>query len=315
MKELFLGEYIKKKRLEMGITQEELSEGICEPITISRLENGKQMPSYNRIRALLQRLGLPDDRFYALLSKNEVEMKTLEDELNADVVRLERAVPEEVSKISQDGLLKLKRLEELAEPDDAITRQLILSEKSIFGRPDGPYTPQEQLNMLLEAIRITCPSFDIEEINLGLYSLDETTIINQIANAYARIGDRKTAISIFDQLLKYLKKHYKSMSRYSGKYTLIAKNYAINLYRVKRYDDAAEAAQLGLNVCAEYGHYQFLPAFIHILGECSYQNGDIEKCREHFKSAWYIYKALGNDRDRLRLEDSIKAYFGDDFLL
>ena len=41
MQELSLGEYIKRERLRQGITQEQLCEGICEPITISRMENGK----------------------------------------------------------------------------------------------------------------------------------------------------------------------------------------------------------------------------------------------------------------------------------
>lgn len=41
MKELFLGEAVWQQRLAMGLTQEELCEGICEPITISRFENGK----------------------------------------------------------------------------------------------------------------------------------------------------------------------------------------------------------------------------------------------------------------------------------
>ena len=47
---------MKQRRLELGLTQEELCEGICEPITISRMENGRQTPSRNRINALLQRL-------------------------------------------------------------------------------------------------------------------------------------------------------------------------------------------------------------------------------------------------------------------
>ena len=59
MKEIFLGEFIKQRRLELGLTQEQLCEGICEPMTISRIENGRQTPSRNRINALLQRLGLP----------------------------------------------------------------------------------------------------------------------------------------------------------------------------------------------------------------------------------------------------------------
>ena len=57
MKNVFLGEYIKQRRLDLGLTQEQLCDGICEPVTLSRLENGKQTPSRNRINALLQRLG------------------------------------------------------------------------------------------------------------------------------------------------------------------------------------------------------------------------------------------------------------------
>ncbi len=74
MKEIFLGEVIRQRRLELGLTQEELCQGICEPMTISRFENGKQTPSRNRIKALLQRLGLPDDRFYGLLSDRETQL-------------------------------------------------------------------------------------------------------------------------------------------------------------------------------------------------------------------------------------------------
>lgn len=313
MQELFLGEYIRQKRIEMGITQEQLCEGICEPITVSRMENGKQMPAYNRIRAFLQRLGLPDDRFFALLSKNELELKTLSDEINADVVRLERAAPEEVPAIRAEGLKKLERLEKLADPDDRITRQLILSEKAALGRPDGPYTPEETLAMLMEAIRVTCPRLDLEELNLGLYSLEETTIINKIAIAYAHMGKPKKTIDILGQMVKYVQKHYKDMSQYAGKFTLITKNYSLYLATVKRYDDAIEIAEMGRLACAEYGHYQFLPAFLDIMAECFYMNGNIEKCIEYYKYAWCIYKVTGNNRDRLRLEDTATAHFGPGF--
>lgn len=52
MQNFFLGDYIKQKRLDLGLTQEQLCDGICEPMTLSRLENGKQTPSRNRINAL-----------------------------------------------------------------------------------------------------------------------------------------------------------------------------------------------------------------------------------------------------------------------
>ena len=51
-----LGEKIRQARREKGLTQEQLAEGICSPITVSRIENGHQMPSKAILDALLSRL-------------------------------------------------------------------------------------------------------------------------------------------------------------------------------------------------------------------------------------------------------------------
>lgn len=48
-----LGEYIRQRRLDLGLTQEQVCAGICESVTLSRVENGKQTPSRNRINAIL----------------------------------------------------------------------------------------------------------------------------------------------------------------------------------------------------------------------------------------------------------------------
>jgi len=102
---------MKQRRLELGLTQEELCEGICEPITISRMENGRQTPSRNRINALLQRLGLPDDRYFALLSKREEEIAALQKEIIACSVQRDTA----------HGWELLGQLEQITEPDDHVT--------------------------------------------------------------------------------------------------------------------------------------------------------------------------------------------------
>ena len=313
MREQFLGEYIRQERLKRGITQEQLCAGICEPITVSRMENGKQTPSYSRICAFLQRLGLPDDRYFALLSKNEMEIKVLQDEITADVIRFERATPEKRPSIRTEGLKKLDELERLAEVDERIIQQYILSKKSIFGKPDGPYSPEEQLELLLEALHLTTPDLDLEEINLGLYSLEETSLLNAIACDYAQMGQLKKAIDIYRQLLKYVQKHYCDLSRYAGKFALVAHNYTHTLLLDGRYDDALEIAELGWKVCVEYAHYQFLPGLLELLGECWFYKGDREKCIEYYRCAYHVYKAIGNDRDRLFLERDARVRLGQEF--
>ena len=51
-----LGETIYHLRKKSGLTQEELADGICSPVSISRIENGKQMPSGKVLEQLLTHL-------------------------------------------------------------------------------------------------------------------------------------------------------------------------------------------------------------------------------------------------------------------
>lgn len=144
MKNVFLGEYIKQRRLDLGLTQEQLCDGICEPMTLSRLENGKQTPSRNRINALLQRLGLPDDRYFALLSKNELEMEALQKEIVAC----------NANHRVEEGFETLKKFEQIADHDDQIAQQFILRSKVLLGRLDQRYTPQEQIDLLIRIAEV-----------------------------------------------------------------------------------------------------------------------------------------------------------------
>ena len=57
MQEMFLGDVIKRRRLELNLTQEQLCQGICEPITISRLENGKADVQLNTLFRIFEGLG------------------------------------------------------------------------------------------------------------------------------------------------------------------------------------------------------------------------------------------------------------------
>lgn len=51
MKEVYIGSIIRKRRQELGLTQEQLCRGICETVTLSRIENGKQTPSRSKLNA------------------------------------------------------------------------------------------------------------------------------------------------------------------------------------------------------------------------------------------------------------------------
>lgn len=282
MQNFFLGDYIKQKRLDLGLTQEQLCDGICEPMTLSRLENGKQTPGRNRINALLQRMGLPDDRYFALLSKNELEMEALQKEIVAC------NVTEQVA----EGFEKLAQFEALAAPDDQIAQQFILSSKVLLGRLDGRYMPREQIDMLMQAIRLTVPRFDLENIESFLYTKDEITIINQIGLAYSDDGQNKKAAEIYYQLLRYVRKHFKETITLIGALPLVLYNYARVLDLCGRYEEGAELAQECRKACIQYGHYQELPRCLEIEAECRHFMGDEETSKELYCQSYYLCKVV-----------------------
>lgn len=290
MKNVFLGEYVKQRRLDLGLTQEQLCYGICEPMTLSRLENGKQTPSRNRINALLQRLGLPDDRYFALLSKNELEMEALQKEIVA--CNVTEKVPEGFEKLAQ----------------------FALRSRVLLGRLDGRYTPLEQIDLLMQAIQLTVPRFDLESIESFLYTKDEITIINQIGLAYSDAGQNKKAAEIYYQLLKYVRKHFKETITSIGVLPLVLYNYARVLDLCGRYEEGAALAKEGREACIQYGHYQVLPRCLEIEAECRHFMGDDEISKELYYQSYYLCKVIGYQIGLEVVKKEAKEYLNIDFM-
>lgn len=305
MIEISLGKIIKKRRQELNLTQKELCEGICESMTLSRIERGEQSPSRNRMIALFQRLGLPDDRYYALINSNEEKIEILQEKIKSYGILVERAVEPEKSRLIAEARETIKELESFAAKDDTILQQFILRQKVILGEGDGTYSLDDQLRLTLEALRLTVPRFDLEEINNSLYTLEEVSIINHISCIYSLKGNHRKAADILGQVLKYIQKHYQDIRQSAGHLPLITHNYARALTLCKRYEEAVEIAELGWRSCIEYGHYQFLPGIIHIMAECWHFLDNDDKSKDLFYQAYYLYKTINNKKNlRLLIEDA-----------
>ena len=302
MQNFFLGDYIRQRRLELGLTQEQVCEGICEPITLSRIENGKQTPSRVRINAILQRLDLPEDRYYALLTKEELEIEALEKEIVAC----------NVTERKKECFEQIEKLETFAKGDPLI-QQFIIRSRLLLEQLDNRYTPQEEIEILTQAIRLTVPDFNTEEIEKKLYTRDEIKIINQIANAYSCAGNQKKAADIFYQLLKYIRKHIKEAITSTGVLPMILYNYARVLDLAGRYEEGIEYALEAKEVCIKYGHYQYLPGCIEIYGECCYFLGRIEESRKAYRQAYYICEAIGEQRNLQVTAEEAKKYLNMEF--
>lgn len=71
MKKLSLGYMINNIRTTMGVTLEELAEGLCTPSTMFRYETGERIPDSLLFYTFMQRLGKSPSRINIMVSKEE----------------------------------------------------------------------------------------------------------------------------------------------------------------------------------------------------------------------------------------------------
>ncbi|MCD8380431.1 MAG: helix-turn-helix transcriptional regulator [Lachnospiraceae bacterium] len=314
MNEVFIGEYIRQRRKELHLTQAQLCEGICEPLAISRMERGVQTPQSATLNALLERLGLPGERCYALISKQEKKRNDLQKEIVSLNVQYETALEKDRPEYLRHAYDRLHELEEIIDNNDRLSRQFILRSRVLLGREDGTaYTFEEQLDLLLQAIRLTVPRFDLDNINSFLYCLDEVKVINQIAGVYSDMGQNPKAAEILSQLLRYIENHFPNIQQSGGHLPLITYNYSLCLLKCGHYEEMLEIAEKGKAACVKFGHYQNLPGLLHCMAIACHYTADDTRSRELFRQAYYLYMAIDNPRFASQLQNDARKLFGSDF--
>lgn len=308
MREMLIGEYIRSHRKKQGIAIEDLCAGICSVSTLSRLERGKQTPSRATVNALLHRLGLPEDRFFALVSEHDHEIKTLKQDIQASVIEFEKADREARPQLRERAVAELKRLEEITDEDDAINRQYILSTRVTLGTPDGPYPPDQRRRLLEKAIRITVPGFRLDKVEKFRYRLEEMTLLNMLARTLSMEGKREEAIGLYDRLLQSIENYGRELEDYGSIFCLVAYNYAIALGLAGKYKEAFELAERGQQTSVHYRDYLFLHGFLATQAECQFFLGDRKKSAELYIRAGYLCDILGNKRDVETLREEMREH-------
>ncbi len=303
MNALYIGEIIRQRRIELGMTQEQLGEGIYEPTTLSRIERGHQMPSLSKLNTLLQRLGLPGERYYALVSENELEIERIKADIKSLSMRKKYA----------EGLERIERLSTIIDDDDQISKQFILRSRVLLGKQVDtryiPYDFDDQLSMLFEAIRMTIPDFDIEKIGQHWYSIDEMKIINQIGMTYGDNGYTRKAIDIYYQFMKYIKRKLTLYAETAPIAILVAYNYSLYLNEENRHIEAIEIAQWGWDISIQWARSGCMGGLLYVLGDAAYKIGKIDESRHYFLQSYYAYTLMKNTRNENIVRSKILENF------
>ena len=285
-----LGIIIRQRRDILGLSQQQLCQGICDRSTLSRIERGDQVPAYSTLRALLQRLGLEGKDVHFLLGQPDFETAQLQREIVALNTRKQWLQAQQ----------KIRQLQALPTAADPLTRQFILRAKALAGyEQDGkavPYPYEEQRQMLLEALQISCPGIDPEHPQGHLLGEEEGKLLNQIAITYSESGERRRAIEIYRQLMDYIQTHQVGTETGAVLLPLVAYNYSRLLGRERRYEECIEIAEIGRQCCVMYGRCKMLGGLLLNIACSQHELGNDLKAKELLIESFYIYRVMEDFR-------------------
>lgn len=153
-----IGDVIKQTRKNLVLTQEELCDGICSVETLSRIENGKQIPSKSTFQALMERMGKDGERYIPLVHSDEMNTIKEWNRLNS---LLEKRKYYELDSALTD-------FEIYIDMEDSVNRQFIIRARALNDYFLHRINEKEKRMRLIEAVRCTIPHFDGENIPDGI---------------------------------------------------------------------------------------------------------------------------------------------------
>lgn len=273
-----IGDVIRKERKLLGLSQEQLSEGICTSSWLSKIESGACIPTHAIFECLMQRLGKNSSQY--ILYQSELEMEI--DKLKFETRRLYSTSALDEAKESFEALKELIREENRQDMQFKLLYDILLYK-------DKDSTPETLLELLKEAILYSIPTFDEKKISSYLLSKDEMVIINNIALSKYRIGHSKEAISILKQLRTYLENPKFDYEEKRRTYPLVMYNLSKWLKIEKDYTECLSTTTQAIEFCIKYDAHSETPYLLFYKASALAELGSMKLARKTFIESYHLF--------------------------
>jgi len=252
-----LQEYLVSKRKELGLTQSELSEGICEPETYSRVESGKRAPSRKNMEQLSERLGISWNYYRGELNTT-----------NPRAFELRRA--HRLASIEgrhENSLRIIQELEKQLDMNIIENYQYVRSNEYVIKYKlrliDGR-TVYDELKNLLSLTQ----NLEMETLQLVYYTQTELEILGNMARLLESSGNYQEGLQIVLGVLKQIQYSKLGLEYQWGGIDFLLRNLAGLYFCVEKYDVAIKIAQYVKQIRIKQRKADSLPHVLDEIGDC-----------------------------------------------
>ncbi len=309
------GDVIRLTRNAVGMTQEELSDGICSVETLSRIENNRHKIKRDIYRRLMERLerGIHDN--CAVCMGND--MSLLE-----EYILLEDTLSKREYDISKQYLAHI--CEKIS--DSVVDRQYLKRVRALVDYELGEISAQVFIKQLQEAMEMTIPAYESylwgdQRGKIYPYREQEILILMGMGIAYYDVGELDKDIIIYEMIIRSLDAGYMDEKNAAELKLINLANLARPLGKLGRYEEALAKAEEGLNMAISRGYAHGLVELMMGTAGCRLRiaktgvdtkrkQQELEETKKMMQQAYYIAAARKDKYNLKSIVENLKYHFG-----
>ena len=273
---------IREARQKAGLTQENLSEGVCSMQSLSRIETGTAGISPATFQALMERAGAPCERFPVFASRDDFDCfyALKHARFYLDAWQLTPAWNE------------LQKLEGKNWADNRLYYQEWLLLHCRLQSRSYCCTHSQNYELLLKALHITRPSIDLSNFHQLILSQNELQLLIALSHEAFYLGQYENCLQICIQVKDYLSGCHFTTLEIDHMQAESAIVYTKYLLMAKNYDDTLNTADTHRHKMAINADTASLFELTFLTGLCYYYKDDLNSANLHIKAAFYSAHAV-----------------------
>lgn len=286
MKKNTLGEIIYHLRKKAGLTQEALAEGICSPVSVSRIENGNQMPSGKILEQLLERLGTGTYQLCNVYYENECQAALRQNlaEIGAQV---------SVGDFAQAKAALQRLSTEKMDSANLQHAKMLLAAIHMQERTASEPVKVELEAELIDALRLTKPNINLEDCRRELFSPTEVNLLVMLTTARYMAGKNLEAIRLGEEIMFALDQNKSRLSDYKCLQINLAHNLSRIMQDEGRYREAFSYAEKAEKLSTSGPEQFLLPEIEFGIARILHQMGKPQESRARIETLIPYMRLIG----------------------
>ena len=309
------GDVIRLTRNAVGMTQEELSDGICSVETLSRIENNRHKIKRDIYRKLMKRMerGIHDN--CAVCMGND--MSLLE-----EYILLEDTLSKREYDISKQYLAHI--CEKIS--DSVVDRQYLKRVRALVDYELGEISAQVFIKQLQEAMEMTIPAYESylwgdQRGRIYPYREQEILILMGMGIAYYDVGELDKDIIIYETIIRSLDAGYMDEKNAAELKLINLANLSRPLGKLGRYEEALAKAEEGLDMAISRGYAHGLVELMMGVAWCRMRiaknsvdtkrkQQELAESKKMMQQAYYIAAARKDKYNQKNIAENLNYHFG-----